>query len=279
VLPPSTDSQESWRWLRDLAVAAGRPGLEEWQTFDDALAALAAAMPVFAPIAEIAPPADFRIAGQPVARQPGRFSGRTSMTADVSVHEPKPPEDVDSPLSFSMEGYQGQPPSALIPRFWAPGWNSIQALNKFQSEVGGPLRGGDPGRRLIEPTPNTEAQYFADVPSAFEARAGLWLVVPAYHIFGSEELSVLAPGIAQLMPQAYLGLNPADAEGLGMDEEGLVDIVLGQWTRRLPVKLMASLPVGLAALPAGLPGLEWAALPVWAELRNPSGDEAKGARP
>jgi hypothetical protein len=64
-----------------------------------------------------------------------------------------------------------------------------------------------------------------------------------------------------------------------MDEEELIDVVLGQWTRRLPVKLMASLPVGLAALPAGLPGLEWAALPVWAELRNPPGDEAKGERP
>jgi NADH-quinone oxidoreductase subunit G len=279
VLPPGGDCQESWRWLRDLAAAAGRPGLEEWRTFDGAVAALAAAMPVFAPVAEIAPPADFRIVGQPVARQAGRFSGRTSITADVSVHEPKPPEDVDSPLSFSMEGYQGQPPSALIPRFWAPGWNSIQSLNKFQSEVGGPLRGGDPGRRLIEPSAGAKAPYFADVPAAFEAPAGRWLVVPAYHIFGSEELSVLASGIAELATQPYLGLNPADAESLGTDEEGQIDVVLGEWTRRLPIKLMASLPVGLAALPAGLPGLEWAAQPVWAELKSPSAGKAKGKRP
>ena len=52
---------------------------------------------------------------------------------------PEPPHDPDAPLSFSMEGFHGPPPAALIPRYWAPGWNSVQALNKFQEEVGGPL--------------------------------------------------------------------------------------------------------------------------------------------
>ena len=73
------------------------------------------------------------------------------MHANVSIHEPEQPHDPDTALAFSMEGYPGHPPPPLIPRFWAPGWNSIQALNKFQDEVGGPLSGGDPGERLIEP--------------------------------------------------------------------------------------------------------------------------------
>jgi len=279
VLPPTGDIQESWRWLRDLAVAAGRPGLEEWRRFDDAVAALAAAMPIFAPVADIAPPADFKIVGQRIARQPGRFSGRTSMTADVSVHEPKPPEDVDSPLSFSMEGCQGQPPSALIPRFWAPGWNSTQALNKFQSEVGGPLRGGDPGRRLIEPQEGVEAHYFTDVPPPIDSRAGQWLLVPVHHIFGSEELSVLAPGIARLMPAPYLGLNPTDAATLRLEEGAEVEISSGKWVGRLPVKLAPALPAGMAALPVWLPGLGWTGPLAWAELRNPSMAARKGEAP
>ena len=116
------------------------------------------------------------------------------------MHEPKPPDDPDSPFAFTMEGYHGQPPSALIPRFWAPGWNSVQAVNKFQDEVGGPLRGGDPGRRLIEPSAGTPPPYFDRVPPAFEPHADEWLSVPLHHIFGSEELSVLAPGIAERMP-------------------------------------------------------------------------------
>jgi len=35
-----------------------------------------------------------------------------------------------------MEGYEGMPPSSLIQRFWYPAWNSVQAVNKFQKEVG-----------------------------------------------------------------------------------------------------------------------------------------------
>ena len=67
------------------------------------------------------------------------------MHADVDVSEPKPPDDPNSPLAFSMEGYEGRPPPALLAHDWAPHWNSVQALNKFQEEIGGPLRGGDPG--------------------------------------------------------------------------------------------------------------------------------------
>ena len=61
---------------------------------------------------------------------------------------------------ITMEGYYGPMPSSLIPYFWAPAWNSVRAVNKFQDEVGGPLRGGDPGIRLIEPTSGTAPRYF-----------------------------------------------------------------------------------------------------------------------
>ena len=41
-------------------------------------------------------------------------------------------------------------PSALNPGVWAPSWNSNQAVNKFQDEIGGDLHGGDPGVRLFD---------------------------------------------------------------------------------------------------------------------------------
>ncbi|MGD0765763.1 MAG: NADH-quinone oxidoreductase subunit NuoG, partial [Dehalococcoidia bacterium] len=268
VLAPCDDIQESWRWLRDLMVAAGRSDVERWQTLDDIVGDVAAMAPVFAPVTSVAPPASFRIEGLKVARQPSRFSGRTAMFANISVHEPRPPQDPDSALSFSMEGYQGQqPPSALIPRIWAPGWNSEQALNKFQDEIGGPLRGGDPGCRLIEPT-GDGAPYFAEVPPAFEPSAGRWLVVPARHIFGSEELSAPAPGIAGLAPQPYIALNPDDAAALGVAEAAEVEIAAGERSQRLSVKLMSTLPAGVAAVPVGLPGVEWVGLPAWCTLKN-----------
>jgi NADH-quinone oxidoreductase subunit G len=247
--------------------AAERSEEHSWENLDDIVAALAEAMPGFRSIPEIAPPAGFRVAGQRIPRQPGRYSGRTAMRAHLNVHEPKPPEDPDSPLAFSMEGYPGQPPAPLIPRFWAPGWNSVQALNKFQSEVGGPLREGDPGRRLIEPAPVEEVAYFRHVPPPFKPQGDEWLVIPIYHIFGSEELSILTPGIAARAPQPYVGLNPHDAAGLRVQEGGELALHAAGAVYRLPVKLMPTLPTGMAAVPAGLSGSPGIVLPAWGKLR------------
>src|SRR5205814_5737295 len=144
------------------------------------------------------PRSDFRIAGSKIPREPHRYSGRTAMLADVTVHEPKPPDDPDSPLSFSMEGTPKQPPPPLIPFFWSPQWNSIQAVNKFQSEIAGPLKGGDPGVRLIDPAAGSSPPYFTAVPGAPDARSGLWLAVPLYHIFVSDELSARSPALREL---------------------------------------------------------------------------------
>jgi NADH-quinone oxidoreductase subunit G len=260
VLPPQDQVRESWCWLRDIMAAAGRSPAQPWQTIDDVSAAMAAALPALEAVRDIVPPAGFRLVGQKIPRQTHRATGRTAMHANVDVHEPRPPDDPDSPLSFSMEGYEGQPPSALIPRFWAPHWNSVQALNKFQEEIAGPLRGGDPGRRLIEPAQGAGdrlpgGRYFDRIPASFEPQAGQWLMIPIHHIFGSEELSILTPGIGELAPEPYLGLHPEDAAGLGAEAGEEVALHMEDVIYRLPLKLMPTLPRGIAGLPAGLPGL------------------------
>ncbi len=264
VFVPEGEVQESWRWLRDAMVASRRS--LSWQSLDDIIASLAKEIPAFGPVSEIAPPAGFRISGQKIPRQPHRYSGRTAMLANINIHEPKPPEDPDSPLSFSMEGYEGRPPSSLITRFWAPGWNSVQALSKFQGEVGGPLLGGNPGRRLIEPGGFKETAYFNKVPRAFESRKDELFVVPLYHIFGSEELSILSPGIAELSRGPYLALNPGDADNLGIDEGEEIEFTVPNGAYRLKVVIEASLSKGVAGLPAGLPGLEGIVLPAWGRI-------------
>src|SRR5262249_51446711 len=140
VFAPRGEIQEGWRWIRDALAASGRA--VPWQNLDDIDAAISGALPLFQPFWQKTPKADLRPVGQKIPREPHRYSGRTAVTAELDVHEPKPPEDPDSPLAHSMEGYPCQPPSPLIPFFWAPGWNSVQSANKYQQEVGGPLRGG-----------------------------------------------------------------------------------------------------------------------------------------
>jgi len=245
VFRPPEPIQESWRWLGS------------WKTLDDVVTALAARLPQLAAVTRAAPSANFRMVGAKVPREPHRYSGRTSMLANISVHEPKPPEDPDSPLSFSMEGNPDQPPSALLPFFWTPGWNSIQAVNKFQAEIGGPLRQGDPGVRVIE-RGGAEFSFFEQPPSAFESRKDEWLVVPCYHIFGSEALSRSAPAIAELSPEPYVALNPEDASSFGKEVE-----LFGQ---RVPVKIATELARGLAGVPAGVPPFAGLDLPAWSRI-------------
>jgi NADH-quinone oxidoreductase subunit G len=188
-----------------------------WQTLDHITDALISALPVFGPVKDIAPSADFKIKGQKMPRQPHRYSGRTAMHADVRLHEPKPPEDIDSPLAYSMEGYAGLPPAPLIPRYWSPGWNSVQALNKFQQEVGGPLAGGDPGKRLIEPRTlpsplegegqgegdkyatgdSGKITFFPYISETSKPKSGEQIDRPSRENSGLEELSSYSPAIVE----------------------------------------------------------------------------------
>jgi len=266
VMEPSGDVQDSWRWLGDIMVAAGKCPSSPWRTFDDVVRELAQAAPVLGPIAQAAPPASFRLVSDRIPRQPHRYSGRTAMHANVSVHEPRTPVDPDSPLSFSMEGYPNQPPPSLVNRFWAPGWNSVQSVNKFQEEVGGPLRGGNPGKRLIEPAQDGEHKYFTEIPDAFEKRDGHLLVVPGYHIFGSEELSILSPAIAELAMKPYIAVSPEDVGSLAVNEDGLVEVDFSNISHYLPVKVTPGVPHGVAVVPMGLPGIQWNGQPVWKKL-------------
>ncbi len=265
---------ESWRWINELMRLQNHESAGKWNELDDILHDLTAHDSFFAPILEVAPPESFRIVGQKIPREPHRYSGRTAMHAEASVHEPKPPDDPDAPLNFSMEGYKGLPPPSLTPRYWAPGWNSVQALNKFQAEVGGSLIGGNPGRRLIEPKPDAKASYYQDIPKAFASRGDQYLALPLYHIFGSEELSRLSPPLAERIPETYVAMASELAQKLGATEGQGIEITLGNRSLRLPLHLDASLPADVVGLPAGFPGIP-TALPAWVKLEP--GSAEKGA--
>ncbi|HEX2237449.1 MAG TPA: NADH-quinone oxidoreductase subunit NuoG [Gammaproteobacteria bacterium] len=264
VINPGDEVQESWRWL------AGAAGWD-WQSLDDAIAACIDESSVLRGIENAAPSARFRVAGQKIPRAPHRYSGRTAMHANVSVHEPKPPVDPDTPLSFSMEGYHGRAePPATIPFFWAPAWNSNEALNKFQDEVAGPLHGRNPGVRLIEPQPRERAHFFDKTPGSFVPRSdvvpGELLIIPLYHIFGSEELSIETKALAQRAPALYVALNTEDAARLGVNDGELVNLEINGELHRMSVMLHKALALGLAGLPYGLRDLDYFELPAWGRI-------------
>lgn len=249
---PFGEIWESWRWLGMISDAID-PQRERLKNFHDFVLALVQSHPQFRGIENLTPPPDFRIAGQKIPRQTPRYSGRTAMHAHKSVVEPKPAEDVDSPLTFTMEGYGGEPPSSIIPYFWSPGWNSQQSINKYQIEVGGPLHGGDPGLRLLEPNPDAKVEYFRNTGAA-QAKIDWMRIIPKYHIFGGEELSAASPAIAQLSAEPYVGVSPADAEKLNLKEGDPAWVNMENLKVELKTNVIKGLPDGLIALPAGLPG-------------------------
>lgn len=262
--------QESWRWLLQIAGVADHQRMKPWKNFQDVSQALSNEEPFLKGVDGIAPPPDYRVAGQKIPREPHRYSGRTAMHANIHVSEEKPPEDPDSALSFTMEGFRGQPPSTMIPFFWSPGWNSVQSINKYQEEIGAALRGGDPGLRLIEPHGNGVPKYFTDLPDIFiPLKDHLWMV-PLHHIFGSEELSARGAAVAKRVPKSYVMINIQDAAELNIASGTELDFEIDRQAYHLPVEISASIPKGVAGMPYGLPRLPFVDLPAWAILKNTS---------
>ncbi len=255
--------QESWRWLLNIGASAGNTKMSQWKNFSDITQAISNEEPLLKGIDQITPPPSFRIAGQRVPREPHRYSGRTAMNAGIQVSEPKPPEDPDSSLSYTMEGFRGLPPPELTPFYWAPGWNSVQSINKYQEEVGGSLRGGDPGLRLFEPIANAQVNYFTSVPELFVRSDNQLMIVPIHHIFGSEELSARSPAVAERSSKACVLVNDEDAAARKIQEGGLLGFDVDGQSYRLPVKISSAMPRGVAGLPYGLPGLPFVDLPAW----------------
>ncbi len=246
---PNNLIREGWRWLHAIKATLDNKGVD-WSQLDDVTAQLASANTSLAAISSAAPGAKMRIHGLKIARESNRYSGRTSMRANLSVHEPRASQDYDSALSFSMEGASGPTnDSQLIPFAWAPGWNSPQAWNKFQVEVGGQVRAGDMGVRLIEAA--VSASYFTQVPSS---TSGLQSA-PLYHLYGSDEQSSLSDVVASRVPTAYVALSPSDAQTLGLSNGQNAEVSSGASRFSAPIKISPHLAVGVVGIPvlAGLP--------------------------
>jgi NADH-quinone oxidoreductase subunit G len=153
VLPAVGEVRDSWKYLLEMIGITGT--IKTWtgikdqknplperfpEKFDDIAGLLTDAYPFFSKIKEIMPDSGYKIHNEKIGRQTLRFSGRTAMKANTGVSEPAPLPDEDSPLAFTMEGHKGVAPSALIPYYWSPGWNSVQAVNKYMDEPDGKIK-------------------------------------------------------------------------------------------------------------------------------------------
>ena len=254
VFEPDGEVAPSWRWLAAIAAKVGAAAHGDWPDIDTLTAACSQAEG-FQALAGLAPGASFRgRANLRVPRQPHRYSGRTAMHADASVHEPQAAVDAETPLAYSMEGENaGDQPGALVPYVWSPGWNSNQSVFKFQQEVSGPLAGGDPGARLIGDKSDAPGSYFAppEPASGAPSGSGAFAAARLSDVFGSDELAGYSPPVAERAPAPFLALCGEDAKALGVAPGG--GVYIEELDSSVAVRVQ-DMPAGVVGVAQGLPG-------------------------
>ncbi len=252
---PMSSIKEGWRWLH--AVHSSIEGRDvDWTQLDDVINALIATHPKLAGIKGAAPDADYRMTGLKIARQPRRYSGRTAMRAPISVHEPMQPKDLDTGLTFSMEGYSGkETPSSMIPFANAAGWNSPQAWNKYQDKVGGHLKNGDPGVRMFDQLARLETRQYV-APEAMSAtttdmQQGQAKLVPIYNIYASSMMASRSPVVAEQLPVAAWRIGMDDAKDWNIANGDYLAIEIDKQQITLPVQIVGYLAEGCIGYPVG----------------------------
>ncbi len=212
--------------------------------FDDVVTMIAEGGGYFSQWKAVAPDSLFRIAGMRMPRQPHRYSGRTSLQANIKVSENKAPVDDDSALGFTMEGAPIERPPALNALVWSPGWNSNEAINKFQDEIGGHLRGGDPGIHLVQEK-NRELPNFAPPK---EKVSGLQAVSQA-RLFDSCELTVLSNALSQRAEMRVAMLNEKTAEQFSVSDGDRITISVEEAVVSLTAIIDTSIPDDIVTVP------------------------------
>ncbi|MCG3879631.1 NADH-quinone oxidoreductase subunit NuoG [Psychrobacter sp. Ps6] len=252
---PMSSIKEGWRWIH--AVHSSIEGRDvDWTQLDDVINALIATHPKLAGIKGAAPDADYRITGLKIARQPRRYSGRTAMRAPISVHEPMQPKDLDTGLTFSMEGYSGkETPSSMIPFANVAGWNSPQAWNKYQDKVGGHLKNGDPGVRLFDQLERLATRQYV-APEAMSSNTtdlqhGQAKLVPIHNIYASSMMASRSPIVAEQLPVAAWRIGIDDAKDWNIAAGDYLAIEIDKQQITLPVQLVGYLAEGCIGYPVG----------------------------
>lgn len=254
----------SWQWLNDFL-----PQEKRVQHHVALLQQLVNDMPQFAGIEnQVARPGSVNGHEEKIPMAPHRYSGRTAMLANIAVSEPKPVTDDESIFSTTMEGERQLPPSPLTPFYWWPGWNSVQALNHYQRETGGLLKGEAGGIKLLairkeeiskEQTTTNETRQ--------DDKEELW-IYPRYHLYGSEELSVYTKGIEEQSPRPYIAVNNNEAANRNWKNGTTIEIEIEETNIAFEVKCEDNIPEGIALIPYGIKETYGIAYPYKTKLKN-----------
>lgn len=256
--------QESWRWLSNAAMdciakikpeEASKALLEQanWQHVSEIWPRLTQKFPKLQVIEELGPDHEYRINGLKVARQSHRNSGRTAVNARQKVAEQLPIQDPDAPMSFTMEGIQSTEDTSLQANIWSPGWNSNQAIHKFQNSINASRNEISTGKFLQRSVSNLSDWSFDkdnNINLEHEREDKLnepvkkFYLHPLYRMFGSGELSAKASAIESIITMSFIQMNPYDAQTLGLNADDELEISINKSAYRVRLTVSPFMPKG-----------------------------------
>ncbi|AFQ23984.1 NADH-quinone oxidoreductase subunit NuoG [Candidatus Portiera aleyrodidarum] len=235
-------TKESWRWLHALTIAKKNSKLE-WIHLNDVLKVCSKYHPAFNRILNLSQ------LKRNLARLPHRLSGRTAINSNIQIHEKKIHKDIYSTFTFSTKGYN----SSEIAFAWYPGWNSPQAWNKFQKEIGVKLYAGNPGIRLINYCKKKKyLSYYKYVGFKKNKR---WQIIPIYHLLGSEENSALTHSINKCTKKPYIKISKQDIKLLKVTPGSKIKAIVNNKEVNIIIKNTNNMRNGFIGFPFGIKGI------------------------
>jgi NADH-quinone oxidoreductase subunit G len=237
---PHDSAPASWRRLDVF-------GAGDWHGLDALIGDLIVERSDLVGVADAAPGEDFALPDGKVTRAPRPYTARTADDRAGQFADAVIPVDLDGPLTFGIKGARGTAvPPPLITSYKTSGLHSANNVTRFMEEIGGPLRGGDPGALLLKPRGRSLPEA---LPSDTVAGEGLWLV-PLHDAFTGFELSRASALLAARRPAPRLLLHPDDAALLHLAPGAAVLIDGNACAAR--VTLDAAIARGAVAISAGV---------------------------
>jgi NADH-quinone oxidoreductase subunit G len=142
-------------------------------------------------------------------------------------------------------------------------------MNKYMEEPGGHLKnGGDPGVLLFGTGNSRTGDYFKIIGPQIKLKPDELLVIPAWQIFGSEELSSRGEAIMKRAPSPFIIMNEAETGRRGLTKSESFQLMVNNTNINVIIKNDNSVPDGVVCLSFGFPGMPYLGLPCPGKLNN-----------
>ncbi|QJC34649.1 NADH-quinone oxidoreductase subunit NuoG [Enterobacteriaceae endosymbiont of Donacia crassipes] len=247
----NNDRKSSWKWIYE--IYAKLNGFNKNITLDEIIKKCEKYIPILNGINLAAPPATYKVYNRKFARSSIRYSGRTSMFSNINIHEPQQPKDKDTIFNFSMEGNYGSDINYThIPFLWAPGWNSSQALHKFQKEIGISSKYGITGFKICK-----KNKCKIHIKRIYHKNNNVnhnnqLIIIAHQNLFQNNSLMQKSNLIKKYFKNYYVIFNKNDAKQLGILNNYLVKLYCLNNIFILKTHISKFLNQGLISLPLGV---------------------------